>query len=63
MRIHDGTTLPADSSQHKYGKDVSADSVEWILKPAATICKDVCTGFSLRKLTDADRKASLLARC
>ena len=45
-----------------YGDGVEAASAEWILRPAATQCADVCAGLSLRRLTPSDKAASPLAR-
>lgn len=46
----------------RYGPRVMEQSLEWIIRPPATMCTDVCGGLTLRKLTAADRAASAAAR-
>ena len=41
-----------------YGDGVEAASAEWILRPAATQCADVCAGLALRRLTPSDKAAA-----
>jgi len=54
--------VASDDLPAKYGDGVSKENAEWILRPAATTCRDACTGLTLRKLTAADREGSALAR-
>ena len=45
MRFVDAAAIPAGAAvaPPKYGAGVTGDSAEWILRPDATTCKDVCT--------------------
>jgi len=66
MRIPEEVSIPTSAEAltppPKYGAGVAANNAEWILRPPASTCKDVCTGFTLRKLTPEDRAGSTLAR-
>eukprot|EP00967_Tisochrysis_lutea_P058373 scaffold74204_cov27-Tisochrysis_lutea.AAC.1 len=46
----------------RYAEDAEVRSLEWILRPPASVCEDPCAGLTLRRLTAADREASPLAR-
>lgn len=46
----------------KYGEGISGRSVEWIVQPPATLCKDVCAGLTLRTMTPEDLAGSVVAR-
>ena len=45
-----------------YMEKAMDESMEWIIRPAAVRCEDLCAGLTLRKLTDADYRASPLAQ-
>lgn len=56
-----GNNLSAPMPE-RYGAGIAARNAEWIIQPAAQLCQDVCAGLTLRKLTSADRAASVAAQ-
>ena len=46
----------------KYASDAEKEGSEWIIRPPARLCEDVCGGLTLRKMTAADFDHSPLAR-
>ena len=46
----------------RYGAGIGEWQAEWIVQPAAQNCRDACAGLTLRRLTDADRAGSVVAR-
>ena len=58
----DGAAGSIGAHPAQYGRNAEKNSLEWILKPRATLCEDACGGLTLRKLTPADAERSSLAR-
>ena len=64
LRILDANKRPLTPNHLPplYKEKAMDESMEWIIRPAAVRCEDPCAGLTLRKLTDADYRASPLAQ-